>query len=89
LENPLLPTGIVDYNRNGIRQVLEKMKSEVPLRADGADLIVLIRPSDQSTIRNLVDIMDEINILNINRFMISKINYEDVAALKEENLYTE
>lgn len=89
LENPIYPPTIVEYGRTGIREVLQRMQKEVPARAQGKDLIVVIRPSDKSIQRNLVDILDEMKIVDVKRYMISKINSAEIELLKEEGLYND
>ncbi len=86
---PITPPTTVDYSAEGIRKVLLTKKQEVPARNAGKDLIVVIRPSDQSTQRNLVDILDEMKIVDVKRYMISKIKPEEVELLKRENLYND
>lgn len=89
LKAPITPPTTVDYSTEGIRKVLLTKKQEVPARNGGKDLIVVIRPSDQSTQRNLVDILDEMKIVDVKRYMISKITPEEVEVLKRENLYND
>ena len=48
-----------------IRQSLLKNKSDVKA-ATGKDIIVIIRPTDGSTYKNFVDIMDELSITKTN-----------------------
>src|SRR5688500_615628 len=61
VDNPTTPTK-VGYGKNGIRaNLLEKMKSV--RAATGKDLFVIIKPSDKSSYKNLVDIFDEVNIV--------------------------
>ncbi|ULT28602.1 hypothetical protein KUH03_20070 [Sphingobacterium sp. E70] len=52
-------------------------------------MIVIIRPSDKSTQRNLVDILDEMKIVDIKRYMIAKISPEEVEVLKRDNIYND
>lgn len=89
LSNPIYPPTTVDYGKDGIRQVLLKMQKEVPARAGGKDLIVVIRPSEKSIQRNLVDILDEMKIVDVKRYMISKINSDEIEVLKREGLFND
>lgn len=89
LEKPIYPPAEVGYGKTGIREVLLKMQKEVPARSGGKDLIVVIRPSDKSIQRNLVDILDEMKIVDVKRYMISKINSAEVELLKGEGLYND
>ena len=89
LEKPITPPSVVDYSEDGIRRVVLEKKAQVPQVAGGKDLIVVIRPSDRSIQRNLVDILDEMKITDVKRFMISKIKPEEVAVLEENGIYNE
>jgi biopolymer transport protein ExbD len=87
LAKPIYPPTTVDYTSEGIRKVLIQMKAEVPKRAGGdKDLIVIIRPSEKSVTRNLIDVLDEMKIVDIKRYMISKINEDEIKLLKSEGL---
>ena len=89
LEKPITPPSVVDYSEDGIRRVVLEKIAQVPQVAGGKDLIVVIRPSDRSIQRNLVDILDEMKITDVKRFMISKIKPEEVAVLEENGIYNE
>ncbi|HLR00656.1 MAG TPA: biopolymer transporter ExbD [Sphingobacterium sp.] len=89
LANPIYPPEVVDYSKSGLREVLQKMKKEVPARSNGKDLIVVIRPSEKSIHRNLVDVLDEMKIVDVKRYMIAKIGEADIEQLKEENLFND
>lgn len=89
LANPIYPPTTVEYGRTGIREVLQRMQKEVPARAGGKDLIVVIRPSEHSIQRNLVDILDEMKIVDVKRYMISQVSEDEVELLKQEGLYNE
>ncbi|HEX2983940.1 MAG TPA: biopolymer transporter ExbD [Ignavibacteriales bacterium] len=65
-----------DFLPNGIRKVLLEKNREI------RDLIVLIKPSDESSYRNVVDILDEMNIANIKRYALVDITPQDIDLLK-------
>ena len=50
-------------------------------------LIVLIKPSDQSKYRNLVDILDEMAIIKPQTYAIVDIFEPEIELLKREGLY--
>ncbi|MFZ4263531.1 ExbD/TolR family protein [Sphingobacterium sp. HJSM2_6] len=87
LAKPIVPPTVVDYTKEGIRKVLLEKKAQVPQATGGKDLIVVIRPSDESVHLNLVDILDEMKITDIKRYMISKIKPEEVEVLKTNGAY--
>lgn len=89
LEKPITPPAVVDYSKDGIRKIVLEKKAQVPQVAGGKDLIVVIRPSDRSIQRNLVDILDEMKITDVKRFTISKIKPEEVEVLEEQGVYNE
>ncbi|MCL4638870.1 MULTISPECIES: ExbD/TolR family protein [Olivibacter] len=86
LEKPLDGPTVVDYGKNGIRPVLLKKMKDVQA-ATGKPLIVIIRPSDNSNYRNLVDILDEMKIVNAQQYMIGDISTPEVELLKREGIY--
>lgn len=86
LEKPLDGPTVVDHGKNGIRPVLLKKMKDVQA-ATGKGLIVIIRPSDNSNYRNLVDILDEMKIVNATQYMIGDISNPEVELLKREGIY--
>src|SRR5579871_372419 len=69
-----------DFSKDGIRKVLLEKKSEI------RDLIVLIKASDESKYKNLVDILDEMTISSIQRYAIVDITSADKQIVKETQL---
>ncbi|MBK7230166.1 MAG: biopolymer transporter ExbD [Ignavibacteriales bacterium] len=65
-----------DYTSEGIRKVLLEKNATI----DG--LIVLIKPADKSVYKNVVDILDEMNISNIQRYALVEITPEDMDLIK-------
>ncbi|MDX3912438.1 MAG: biopolymer transporter ExbD [Pseudosphingobacterium sp.] len=86
LEKPLDGPTVVDYGKNGIRPVLLKKMKDVQA-ATGKPLIVIIRPSDNSNYRNLVDILDEMKIVNAQQYMIGDISKPEIELLTREGIY--
>ncbi len=88
--SPLTPPTVVDYSKDGLREVLLRMNKVVPQQTGGKDMIVVIRPSDKSVTRNIIDALDEMKIADIKRYMISnRIMKEEVALLENENIYND
>lgn len=77
-----------DFSREGIRQVLLEKLKEVPQKT-GKDLITVIRPSEKSTHRNFVDILDEMKIVDAQIFTVGTITEAEIEFLKEHNLYND
>ena len=90
VKKPLQGPTVIDYDKEGLRAVLMKMKQVVPQQTGGKDMIVVIRPSEKSVTRNIIDALDEMKIVDIQRYMISnRIMTEEVELLKKENLYND
>lgn len=89
-ENPLSPPTVVGYGKNGIRKVLlEQSKKVIAETGDPAKgIIVLIKPSDKSNYRNLVDILDEMKITDIKQYAIGDIAQAEIdGLLKRDGIY--
>jgi biopolymer transport protein ExbD len=71
---------VTDFSPNGIRKVLLTQNSQIP------GMIILIKPSEESRYKNMVDILDEMSITNMQRFALVKITQEDKDLVKESNL---
>jgi biopolymer transport protein ExbD len=71
---------VTDFSPNGIRKVLLTQNSQIP------GMILLIKPSPESRYKNMVDILDEMNITNMQRYALVKITETDKELIKESNL---
>lgn len=90
VNNPLSGPEVIDYSAEGLRAVLLRMKDLVPRQAGGKDMIVVIRPSDKSVTRNIIDALDEMKIADIQRYMISnRIMTKEIELLENENIYND
>src|SRR5690606_32321338 len=90
VNNPLTGPEVIDYSAEGLRAVLLRMKELVPIQAGGKDMIVVIRPSDKSVTRNIIDALDEMKIADIQRYMISnRIMAKEIELLENENIYND
>lgn len=90
VKKPLQGPTVVDYSKEGLRDVLMKMQALVPKQSGGKDVIVVIRPSEKSVTRNIIDALDEMKIVDIKRYMISnRIMTDEIELLKKENLYND
>lgn len=59
-----------DYSAKGIRQVLLRLRAN-------PELVVMIKPHEESRYNNVVDILDEMAITNIKKYAIVDITDED------------
>ena len=69
-----------NFSNDGIRKVLLQQNSQIK------EMVVLIKPSDESKYKNVVDILDEMNISNIARFALVEITSVDKELIKESKL---
>src|SRR5690554_503120 len=85
-DDPIEGPETVDYGADGMRKVLLRRLEEVPQRTNGEQLIVMIRPSDDATHKNLVDILDEMKIVNTQIFSLGTIQEVENEFLRQHNL---
>jgi len=89
VDKPLSPPTVDNYSRTGIRKALiENNKNILAQTGDPKKgLIVLIKPSDKSTYKNLVDILDEMKISNIQTYAIVDIFDQEIELMKRDGIY--
>ena len=89
LDSPIEGPAVTTYGKEGIRPViLEQLKKVPQITGDASKgLIVIIRPSDKSNYRNLVDILDEMKIVDAKQYMIGDIGTAEIELLKREGIY--
>jgi biopolymer transport protein ExbD len=68
---------LTDFSAEGIRKVLVQKNAQI------TDMVVLIKPSDESKYKNVVDILDEMQISNIARFALVDITSVDKELIKD------
>jgi biopolymer transport protein ExbD len=71
---------VSNFSATGIRKILLEKKAELP------KLVVLIKAMDEAKYKNMVDIMDEMNISSMQRFALVDITPTDVELVKESQL---
>jgi biopolymer transport protein ExbD len=72
---------VTGFSKTGIRKVLLEKQAEI-----GKKFVVLIKPSDGSTYRNVVDILDEMAITNIRSYALVDIDPADKDLLAAQKL---
>lgn len=70
-----LPAGILidsmDYSPTGLRDFIQRRQLEVKSQwGDQDKLMFIIKPSAASTYKNMVDVLDEMQITNVKRYAI-------------------
>ncbi len=85
-DKPVISPSVISLTDNNLRSVLLAQSVRIK-RELGKEMIVLIKPSDQSVYDNLVHVMDELNITKNNIRAIVDISVGDVAMLKKDKIY--
>ncbi len=85
------PPTLDNYGKDGLRKALIENSKKV-VETHGTDpktnfMIVLIKPSDKSSYENLVTTLDEMSIVNIQSYAITKLLPMEVEELKKNNIY--
>lgn len=66
------------FDAAGLRDLLLAKKESVKATRGNADeLSLIIRPTDESTYKNFVDVLDEINITGVKRYFIDDITAQE------------
>lgn len=68
---------VTNYSATGIRKILLEKNKEI----DG--MYILIKPSEKSRYKNVVDIFDEIAITEMKRYALVKITPEDMRLIAQ------
>jgi biopolymer transport protein ExbD len=71
---------VTNFGPKGIRQVILGRQQQQP------KTVVLIKTDDKAVYRNMVDILDEMNITNQKKYAMVKITKEDEALIKDSGL---
>jgi biopolymer transport protein ExbD len=74
------------YGKEGIRKILLDQKQKV-LSTTGKSLFVIVKPSEKSVYKNVVDILDELHITDNMAFAIVDISPPEIDLLKRDNIY--
>ena len=71
---------LTNFSASGIRQVLLTRQRQQP------EPIILIKPDTDAKYRNMVDILDEMNITNQKKYALVKISKDDEKLIKDSAL---
>ena len=88
-DEPLVAPTETQYGKDGIRQILLQRIAAVKklYTKEGEGLIVIIKPSDKTHYKNLIDILDEMAITNVQLYAIGDISEPEVKLLEEKGMY--
>jgi len=80
---------IDNFGKSGIRKTFIEKNKEIEASHAGPNnfMIVLVKPSDKSTYKDFVSILDEINIAGIKSYGVVDILPVEVALLKKDGHY--
>jgi biopolymer transport protein ExbD len=78
---------VIGYGKEDLRKVLVDQNNLIKQSHGGQPMIVVVKPSAQSTYKNVVTVMDELNITGIEQRAIVDITPVELALLKRDNLF--
>jgi biopolymer transport protein ExbD len=81
------PPKVIGYGKNELRKTLVDQNNAIKASHGGQPMIVIVSPSAQSTYKNVVTVMDELNIVDIEQRAIVDILPVDIDLLKRDGLY--
>ena len=81
------PPIVIGYDKNELRKTLIEQNDKIKASHGGQPMIVIVSPSAQSTYKNVVTVMDELNIVDIEQRAIVDILPVDLQLLKRDGLY--
>ena len=84
--NSLTPPTVENFGKNGIRKTIIDKAKDIKA-STGKDMIIIVKPSDKSNYKNLVDILDEMKITNTKQYAIVDISAPEVDLLKRDKIY--
>lgn len=70
---------VTSFSKDGIRKILVQ-------HIQNPKMVVLIKPTDKSRYKNVVDILDEMTISNVKRYALIEATPEDDKLIAESNL---
>lgn len=70
------PPALTNFSADGVRKLLQQKNATIK------DMVVLIKPTDDAVYKNVVDILDEMNISNIQRYALVDITPDDLNLIK-------
>lgn len=89
-EAPLVAPSKTTYGKEGIRKaLLQRIAAVKAVYGENKDkgLIVIIKPSDKTNYKNLVDILDEMAITNVQLYAIGDISKPEIELLEKDGMY--
>ena len=78
---------VIGYGKSDLRKVLIDQNALIKQSHGGQGMIVVVKPSSQSTYNNVVTVMDELNVTGIDSRAIVDITPVELGLLKRDGLY--
>lgn len=78
---------VIGYGKNDLRKTLVDQDNAIKASHGGQPMIVIVKPSAQSTYKNVVTVMDELNIVDIEQRAIVDITPVELDLLKRDGLF--
>ncbi len=75
ITNPQIDT--TNYSANGMRKILLEKNREI------TDLVVLIKPTEEAKYKNVVDMLDEMDIVGVKRYALVDITPMELDLIKK------
>jgi biopolymer transport protein ExbD len=84
IQNETTVTKATSYTAEGLRSVLLQKKADVKkVRGTEDQMVLIVKPADQSSYKNFVDILDEVAINGIKHYFIDDLSEADKQLLKK------
>lgn len=72
-------TVITDYSSSGLRNIIQRKLKEVALQSgDKGNTIILIKPTRQASYKNIVDVLDEMTVNGVKRYVLMDANEDEI-----------
>jgi len=84
--DPLSAPTVDNYGKEGIRKVLIEKSAEIKAKT-GKPMFVIIKPSEKSVYKDMINIIDELNITDNRLYAIVDITPVEIQLLKDVGLY--
>jgi biopolymer transport protein ExbD len=76
--NNVLSTGVTNFSPSGIRNVILKKQHQVAAKYGTKEvLILMIKPLSNCSYKNIIDILDEVQINNIKHYVFTEPNKDE------------
>lgn len=73
---PIEPVVESNYTADGLRKILLERNASIQ------EMVVLIKPTNDASYKNVVDVLDEMNISNIKRYALVDISPQEIDLIK-------